>query len=75
MHQALKYRGQSLQLDVVLDSACRCVHRHGTGSHSDPSAPEHEIAARSTSAVNNANVLGRIATMSLPSTRAKGQPL
>jgi hypothetical protein len=46
------YRGLSLLLDVVLDSTCRCVHRDRTGSHGDLSAPEHEIAARSTLALN-----------------------
>jgi hypothetical protein len=62
MHLALKYRGLPLLLNVALDSTCRCVHRHGTGSHGDLSAPEHEIAARSTLAVNNANVLVRLPT-------------
>ena len=47
-HQLQKYRGLSLLLGVVLGSTCRRVHRHGTLSHGDPSAPEHEIAARST---------------------------
>jgi hypothetical protein len=74
-HPALKYRGLSLLLDVVLGSTCRCVYRHGALSHGHPSAPEHEIAARSTLAVNNANVLGRIAITILAHTRAKGQPL
>jgi len=47
-HQSQKYRGLSLLLDVVLGSTCRRVHRHGTLSYGDPSAPQHEIAARST---------------------------
>ena len=73
-HQSQKYRGLSLLLDVVLGSTCRRVHRHGTLSHGDPGAPEHEIAARSTLAVNNANVLGRIAIAILP-IHEQGQPI
>jgi hypothetical protein len=74
-HQTLQYRDLSLQLDVALDSTHCRVRRRGTGSHGDPSAPEHEIAARSESAIVNANVLGRIAAISFAHTRARDQPI
>src|SRR6202030_956198 len=74
-HQTIKDRGLSLLLDVVLDSACHRVHRHGAGSHDNPSSPEHEIAARSALAANNTTVFDRIATINLSSTQATRQPI